>query len=249
MSNILASTSTNFWQNIINAFNLIFSSSYDQYYHKKLYTSLEETFQMVFISGIFSLVIGIFIGVLLTLFKKGGLKENRVLYSILSTIINILRSIPFIILIVLLVPLTRKMVGTSIGVTGAIVPLIFGTVPFFSRQIETALSSVEEGKIEAARACGSSTIGIVFRVYLHEAVPQIIRGTTITAISLIGITAIAGATLGAGGLGDLAVNFGNALNRQDIIIACVIFLLIIVSLIQLIGTLFARLTTNRKILG
>ncbi len=232
----------------INAFKLIFTSSYNSYYHKQILKSLGDTLNMTLQSGIYSVILGIIIGVLLTIFKKGGLKENKVIYSVISIIINILRSIPFIILIVLIIPLTRSIVGTSIGVKGVIIPLIFGTVPFYSRQIEAALTDVSEGKIEAARACGSSTIGIIFRVYLHEAVPSIIRVTTITAISLVGLTATAAGAVAAGGLGDLAINTGMAQNKRDIIYACVILILIIVSVIQLIGTLLAKATTNKSLI-
>ncbi len=232
----------------INAFKLIFTTSYDSYYHKQIIKSLWDTVDMTLISGVFSIVIGIFIGVLLTIFKNGGLRQNKIVYSIISVIINILRSIPFIILIVLIIPLTRKMVGTAIGVRGVIIPLIFGTVPFYSRQIEAALTDVSDGKIEAARACGSSVIGIVFRVYLHEAVPSIIRVTTITAVSLVGLTATAAGAVAAGGLGDLAINTGMAQNRYDIIYACVLLVLLIVCIIQLIGTLLAKATTNKSLI-
>lgn len=231
----------------INAFKIIFTTSYDKYYHKQLFKQLWQTVDMTLISGIFSVLLGLLFGVLLTLFKKGGLKENKIVYSILSFIINILRSIPFIILIVLLIPLTRKMVGTSIGLKGSIIPLIFGTVPFYSRQVEAALCDVEYGKIEAARSCGSSTIGIVFRVYLHEAVPSIIRVTTITAVSLVGLTATAAGAVAAGGLGDLAINTGLPQYRYDLIWACVIMILIIVSIIQIVGTFLAKATTNKHL--
>ncbi len=234
--------------NIVNAFKLIFSSSYSSYYHKQIIKGFWDTINMTCISGIFSVVLGIIIGVLLILFRNGGLKQNKIVYSIISIIINILRSIPFIILIVLIIPLTRKIVGTSIGVKGVIIPLIFGTVPFYSRQVEAALLDVTNGKIEAARACGSSTIGIVFRVYLHEAVPSIIRVTTITAISLVGLTATAAGAVAAGGLGDLAINTGMAQNRYDIIYACVILVLLIVSVIQVIGTILAKSTTNKSLI-
>ena len=234
--------------NLVNAFKLIFSTSYDKYYHKQVIKQFFLTIDMTLISGIFSLVLGLFFGILLTLFKKGGLKENKIAYTILSVIINILRSIPFIILIVLIIPLTRAIVGTSIGLKGSIIPLIFGTVPFYARQVEAALCDVEYGKIEAARACGSSTFGIIFRVYLHEAVPSIIRVTTITAVSLVGLTATAAGAVAAGGLGDLAINTGLAQNRYDIIYASVLLILLIVSIIQLIGTLLAKATTNKHII-
>ncbi len=231
----------------INAFKIIFTTSYDKYYHKQLIKEFYQTINMTLLSGIFSIILGLIFGILLTLFKKGGLKENKIVYSILSFIINVFRSIPFIILIVLIIPLTRAIVGTSIGLKGSIVPLIFGTVPFYARQIEAALCDVEYGKVEAARACGSSTLGIIFRVYLHEAVPSIIRVTTITAVSLVGLTATAAGAVAAGGLGDLAINTGLAQNRRDLIYACVILILLIVSIVQLVGTLLAKATTNKHL--
>ncbi len=233
---------------LINALRLIFTSSYDSYYHNQIIKQFLQTIYMTLISGAFAIIIGLFVGVLLLIFRKDGLKENKIIYSIISIIINILRSIPFIILIVLIIPLTRQIVGTSIGLKGCIVPLVFGTVPFYSRQVESSLLEVSKGKIEAARACGTSTIGIVFRVYLLEGVPSLIRVTTITLISLVGLTATAAGAVAAGGLGDLAINTGMAQNRQDIIYACVLLILFIVSIIQISGTLLAKLTTNRSLI-
>ena len=155
-------------------------------------------------------------------------------------------TIPFVILLVFLIPFTRKIVGTAIGVKGAIIPLIFGTVPFFSRQVETALENVDPGKAEAARSMGSGTFGLIFRVYLHESVPEVIRVTTITAISLVGLTTMAGA-VGAGGLGDFAINYGQGLNHQDIIYACIVVLLLFICLVQFAGSFFERKTTNREL--
>ena len=150
------------------------------------------------------------------------------------------------ILLVFLIPFTRSIVGTAIGVKGAIIPLIFGTVPFFSRQVETALENVDPGKAEAARSMGSGTFGLIFRVYLHESVPELIRVTTITAISLVGLTTMAGA-VGAGGLGDFAINYGQGLNHQDIIYACIVVLLLFICLLQFLGSFLAKKTTNREL--
>ncbi len=216
-------------------------------YWDKFIENCVATLQMFLISGIFSFIFGLLFGVLLTVFKKGGIKENKIIYSILSIFINIFRSIPFVILLVFLIPFTRAIVGTSIGVRGAIIPLIFGTVPFYARQVETALENVSPGKIEAARSMGSSTFGIIFRVYLHESVPELIRITTITAISLVGLTTMAGA-VGAGGLGDFAINYGQGLNHSDIIYACIIVLLLFICLLQFIGSFLAKKTTNRELI-
>lgn len=213
-------------------------------YWNKFLSNCLATFEMFIISGIFSFILGLIFGVMLVVFKKDGIKQNRIVYSIISVIINVFRSIPFVILLVFLIPFTRAIVGTSIGVKGAIIPLVFGTVPFFSRQVETALENVDSGKIEAARSMGSGVFGLIFRVYLHESVPELIRVTTITAISLVGLTTMAGA-VGAGGLGDFAINYGQGLHHQDIVYACIIVLLIFICILQFIGTFFAKKTTNR----
>lgn len=213
-------------------------------YKDLFFEQIGNTLAMFFESGIISLVLGIFIGVLLIFFKHNGIKPNKIVYTTLSIIINLLRSIPFIILIIFLIPFTRSIVGTAIGVKGAIIPLVFGTVPFYSRQVETALDNVSPGKIEAARAMGSGSLGLIFRVYLKEALPELIKVTTITAISLIGLTAMAGA-VGAGGLGDFAITFGQQQNHMDIVYGCLIVLVIIICIIQAIGTFLAKNTTNR----
>lgn len=215
-------------------------------YRDMLWKNCIATLEMFLIAGILSFIFGVIFGVILVITKKGGIKENRIIFHILDIFINVFRSIPFIILLVFLIPFTRAIVGKAIGVSGAIIPLVFGTVPFFARQVETSLSNVSDGKIEAARSMGSSTFGLIFRVYLHEAVPELIRVTTITAISLVGLTAMAGA-VGAGGLGDFALNTGHGLNHQDIVNVCVVILLLFVCVLQGIGTLLARKTTNREI--
>ena len=186
----------------------------------------------------------LFFGVLLVITRKGGVRQNLVVYQIVNIVINVFRSIPFIILLIFLIPLTRAVVGSAIGVKGAILPLVFGTVPFYTRQVEVALTGVNEGKVEAARSMGSGTLGLIFRVYLHEAVPELIRVTTVTAISLIGLTTMAGA-VGAGGIGSFAINYGQNQNHQDIVNVCVVVLLIVVFILQSLGNALARRTTNR----
>lgn len=222
----------------------VFPNLYSYWY--KFLNNCLATFQMFIISGSISFVLGLIFGVLLIVFKKDGIKPNKILYTIISLVINVFRSIPFVILLVFLIPFTRSIVGTAIGVKGAIIPLIFGTVPFFSRQVETALENVDPGKAEAARSMGSGTLGLIFRVYLHESVPELIRVTTITAISLVGLTTMAGA-VGAGGLGDFAINYGQGLNHQDIIYACIIVLLLFICILQFFGSLFAKKTTNKEL--
>lgn len=215
-------------------------------YWDKFLESCSSTAQMFFISGIFVLIFGFFFGVVLTVTKEGGLWENAVVYQIVDKLTNIFRSIPFIILLIFLIPLTRLLVGTAIGIRGAIVPLIFGAVPFFTRQVEVALAGVSQGKVEAAQAMGSGKIGIIFRVYLHEAVPDIIRVITVTAISLIGLTTMAGA-VGAGGIGSFAINYGQNLHHNDIVDVCVVVLLIVISIIQSLGNILSKKTTGRRL--
>ncbi len=202
-----------------------------------------QTLYMMGVSGIISFAIGLIIGVILIAVKPGGVLQNTVIYNVLDKLINLFRSIPFIILLASLIPLTRALVGTAIGTKGAILPLIFGTVPFFSRQVETALSEVDEGLVEAAAAMGTSSVGIIFRVYLKESIPALARVTTITVISLIGLTAMAGA-IGGGGLGDFAIRYGHQRNQVDVTYVTVIILLIIVMILQKIGNLIIKKTTH-----
>lgn len=197
----------------------------------EFYESFVQTLFMTGFSGIISLVFGLLVGIILTVTKKGGILENAVLSSVLDKIVNIFRTIPFIILLALLIPLTRMIAGTAIGTKGAIVPLIFGTVPFFARQVETALAELDKGLIEAALSMGSSPFEIIRRVYLKESLPGLIRAVTITAISLIGLTAMAGA-VGGGGLGDFAIRYGHQRNQTDVTLATVIVLILLVSLLQ-----------------
>lgn len=216
-------------------------------YSERFFTSCTQTLQMFAIAGIFTFLFGMLFGVVLTVTKRGGIRENRVIYYIVEIFTNVFRSIPFIILLIFLIPFTRALVGTAIGVKGAVVPLIFGAVPFFTRQVETALANVDDGKIEAARSMGSGTFGLIFRIYLHEAVPELVRVTTITAISLIGLTTMAGA-VGAGGIGSFAINYGQNLNHQDIVNVCVVILLAFVCVLQTLGNFFSKKTTNRELI-
>ncbi len=215
-------------------------------YQSRFFTSLSQTMEMTVKSGILAFIFGLALGVILTVTRKGGIRPNAIVYRVIDILVNLFRAIPFIILLIFLIPLTRMIAGTAIGVKGALVPLVFGCVPFYTRQVEAALASVDDGKVEAARSMGSSTLGIIFRVYLHEAVPDLIRVTTITLISLIGLTTMAGA-VGAGGIGSFAINYGQNQNHQDIVNVCVIILLVFVCLLQFAGSLLARKTTNRHL--
>lgn len=201
----------------------------------ELWASVEQTVYMMLVSGAISLILGIVFGVILTVTASEGVLENAAVYHLLDKLINVFRSIPFVILLALLIPVTRLIVGTAIGTKGAILPLVFGTVPFFTRQIEGALAEVDHGLIEAAESMGSSAMEIIFRVYLRESIPGIIRAVQITLVSLIGLTAMAGA-VGGGGLGDFAIRYGHQRGQNDVTWATVAIILLMVSLIQGLGT-------------
>lgn len=209
----------------------------------ELQESVLETVTMVTISGVISLAIGIVFGVTLVVTRDGNILENKPIQKVLSQIINVFRSIPFIILLTAVLPITRAIVGTGIGTKGAIVPLVFGTVPFFARQIDTALSEVDEGVIEAAKSMGSTPLEIIFSVYLREGLPGIIRAITITMVSLIGLSAMAG-SIGGGGLGDLAIRYGHQRYQTDITYVTVIIILILVTMIQSTGNFLIKKFTH-----
>lgn len=208
-----------------------------------LYISFSQTIYMMFISGLISFALGIVFGVILIVTSEAGILKNRLIYTLLDNLVNIFRSIPFVILFAALIPFTRIIMGSAIGTKGALVPLVFGTVPFFTRQIESALAEVDKGLIEAAESMGSSPLEIICRVYLRESLPGIIRATQITFISLIGLTAMAGA-IGGGGLGDYAIRYGHQRGQTDVTYITVFIILIMVSVIQSIGTFFIKKTTH-----
>lgn len=205
--------------------------------------AMKDTLIMELWAGIIAFVIGLVLGVVLTVTKTGGILENKPVYKVIDSIINLFRSIPFIILLTALMPLSRLVMGTAIYVRGAIVPLVFGCTPFFTRQVEAALAETDYGLIEAALSMGSSPIEVIFRVYLRESTAALARATTITAISLLGLTAMAGA-VGAGGLGDFAIRYGHDRNMTDITWATVIVLVIAVSLVQWLGGHIAKKNTH-----
>lgn len=196
--------------------------------------AFNETVFMTFYSTIFSVIFGFILAVILTISAEDGLRPNKVVYKILDVIINILRSFPFIILMVFIIPLTRAIVGTSIGKEAAIVPLTFAAAPFVARVIESSLREVDKGVIEAAKSFGASDFQIIFKVMLKEAVPSIVSGLTLTIISIIGYSAMAG-TVGGGGLGYLAVSYGYQRFQKDVMIITVIILIIIVQALQMLG--------------
>ncbi|AEF86174.1 D-methionine transport system permease protein MetI [Treponema primitia ZAS-2] len=207
--------------------------------YKSVFNSIWETFIMVLISGAFGIVIGTLLGIILVVSSEGNLYANKILNGVLGRIINAVRSIPFIIIIALLVSFTRWIVGTSIGIRGAIVPMIVGIIPFVSRITEQALLEVDNGVIEAARSMGLSRFFIVRRVLLPEALPGLVRSIITSFISLIGLSAMAG-TVGGGGIGAFAIRYGYQRYMHDITLLMVIILLLIVNFVQGFGNKFAK---------
>ncbi|MFB1097632.1 methionine ABC transporter permease [Terribacillus sp. JSM ZJ617] len=198
-----------------------------------------QTLLMTGISLAISIVIGLPLGILLVMTRKGGQAENRVFYSIVNTIINVIRSIPFIILLFLLLPLTRALVGTTIGVEGVILPLVVYTAPYIARLMESALLEVNKGVIEAYESMGISTNKIIWSVIIREARSTMILGLTIATIGLIGATAMAG-LVGAGGLGDLAYQYGHLRFEPVVMYVVIIILIILVQAMQTFGNVLAR---------
>ncbi|MGD0153899.1 MAG: methionine ABC transporter permease [Thermacetogeniaceae bacterium] len=204
-----------------------------------------ETLYMILLATIASLVIGLPLGVILVVTEKGHIMESSQLNKVLGTIINIVRSFPQIILIVVLLPLARLIVGTSLGSTAAIVPLAVGSAPFLARVIESSLKEVENGKVEAAQAVGARPFEVIGKVLIPEALPSLIRGITLAIIAITGFTAIAGA-IGAGGLGSLAIRFGYMRYRDDVMYSTVIILVVMIQGVQLGGELLAKRIDKRR---
>ncbi|WP_318509068.1 methionine ABC transporter permease [Bacillus sp. T3] len=202
-------------------------------------SALWETLYMVSISLLFGGLLGIFLGVLLVVTRKGHVLENKWIFSIVSPIVNIFRSIPFIILLVAIIPFTRLIVGTSIGTTAAIVPLVLHIGPYISRLVENSLLEVDEGIIEAAKAMGATPLEIIFKFLIPEAFPSLILSITTATIGLIGATAMAGA-IGGGGLGDVAITYGYQRFSTITIFATVIILVAIVQGVQSLGNVLER---------
>ncbi|GAX08101.1 methionine ABC transporter permease protein [Secundilactobacillus silagincola] len=206
-------------------------------------TSIGQTLYMTFWAALFGGVIGLIFGVGLVIFDKGGIAENRVLFNIFDKIVSIVRAIPFIILLAFIAPVTQAIVGTQIGPTAALVPLSLCVIPFYARQVQAAISSVDKGKIEAAQSLGATVPDLIFDVYLREASSELIRVTTVTLISLIGMTAMAGA-IGAGGLGNTAIAYGYNQFSNDITLVATLLVLILVVFVQLTGDVLAKATSH-----
>lgn len=199
--------------------------------------ALIETLKMVIVSTTLSVIIGFIPAIILTVTAKDGLKPNKMVYNTLDFIVNTLRSFPVLILMVIVIPLTRFLVGKSIGTDAAIVPLTIAAAPFVARIIESSLREVDKGVIEASKSFGASNIQIIFKVMLKESIPSIISGITLTVISIVGYSAMAG-TIGGGGLGDVAIRYGYQRWRIDVMIATCVVLIILVQSIQVIGNYF-----------
>ena len=201
---------------------------------KLLITGTLDTLQMTVISTIMAMIIGIPLGVVLVVTSKGHILENAALNKILGAIVNATRSIPFIILMVAIIPFTRMVVGTSIGTTAACVPLTLAAIPFLARLVETSIKDIQFGVIEAAQSMGASPFQIIRKVLLPEALPTLIDNVTVLIVNLIGYSAMAGA-IGGGGLGDIAIRYGYQRFQGDIMLATIIILIIMVQVIQMIG--------------
>lgn len=203
-----------------------------------------DTLVMVFATTFFAYVLGIVLGVAFVICRPDGLKPNRVVSVVLGWIVNMGRSIPFIILLLFLLPVTRAAVGTTLGVRGAVFPLVISAAPFIARMVEQSLAEVDRGLVEAAESMGASTAEIVCKVYLREGLPSLLRGLPIVIITVLGYTAMAG-TVGAGGLGDIAIRYGYQRYQNDVMNVTVIIMIVMVQIIQSAGDLLVRATDKR----
>ena len=213
--------------------------SFSDYMTTLFMPALLQTVYMLFVPTILATLIGFVIAVVLVITKSDGLKPNKSVYSVLGLVVNMVRSIPFIILLISIIPLTRLIVGTSIGETAALVPITIGSAPFIARLIESSLNEVDPGLIEAAKSFGATKRQIIFKVMLKEATPSIISGITLAIITILGYTAMAGA-VGAGGLGNVALMYGYQQFDKNVILYTVVALILIVQVIQWAGDLLYK---------
>lgn len=212
-----------------------------QIFIKILYPAIIDTLYMSFVSTFIAFFIGLCIAVVLYNSSASGLRPNKTLYSTLDIIVNIFRSFPFIILIIVLMQFTKFIVGTYTGTTAAIVPLTIGTAPFIARLLESAMKEVDAGIVEAAKSFGASNFQIIFRVVLVEALPSIINAITLTLIVVIGFSAMAG-VVGGGGLGDVAIRYGYQRFRPDIMMYTVVILVVMIQIFQTTGNFLYKIT-------
>ena len=218
---------------------------FDQKVIEMILVGIKDTLYMTLVSTFFGYVLGLPMGIVLNVTRKDGLRPNRIIYGIGDFICNIVRSVPFLILLILLIPFTRLVVGKSYGSTATIVPLVICAAPYIARVVESSLNEVDAGVIEAAKAMGASNLQIIFKVLLVEARVSLLTGATITTGILLGYSAMSG-TVGGGGLGDIAVRYGYYRWQADIMIVTVVLLIIIFQLIQNFGTALARFIDHRK---
>ncbi|MEM0512351.1 methionine ABC transporter permease [Limosilactobacillus fermentum] len=202
-------------------------------------TSIVQTLYMTLWPAIFGGILGLIFGVALVITKPGGILENAFWFGLCDKVVSLFRAIPFIILLAFIAPFTQLLVGTQIGMTAALVPLSLGVFPFFARQVQVALESVDSGKVEAAQALGATNTDIIFDVYIREARSELVRVSTVTLISLIGLTAMAGA-IGAGGLGNTAISYGYNRFNNDVTLVATLLVLLLVLIVQLVGDWFAQ---------
>lgn len=213
-------------------------------YGETLIVGLQQTLYMVVVSTIIAYIIGLPLGILSEVTRKGGLNPIPVISKILDIIINLGRSIPFIILMVAVLPLTRSIIGTTIGEKATCVPLIIAAIPFVARMVENSLKEIDSGVIEAARAMGASNMEIIFKVMLVESMPSLVLGASLATITIVGYTAMAGA-IGGGGLGDIAIRYGYHRRETDIMVIAIIILVAIVQIIQTMGELISKSIDKR----
>ncbi|AHV98839.1 binding-protein-dependent transport systems inner membrane component [Paenibacillus sabinae T27] len=223
---------------------MIFGLDFSAVDWDEMITGTVDTLKMLGSSAIFTIILGLPLGIVLYLWGRSQLPFVKGLYAVISFIVNILRSVPFIILVIALIPFSRAVVGTSIGVLGTIPPLVIGAAPFFARLVETSLREVDRGVIEAAQGMGASTTQIVMRVLLPEARPGLLAGITITVVTLVSYTAMSG-MVGGGGLGDLAIRYGYQRYEKEVMIVSIILLVVLVQFLQMAGDRLVRHFTRK----
>lgn len=218
--------------------------SFENVYWPEIGYATRDTLYMMAASLLFTIILGLILGVVLFLTARKQLLQQPFVYGVLSFIVNVLRSVPFVILMIMIMPVTKWITGTSLGVEGSIPPLVVAATPFFARLVETSLREVDRGVIEAAQAMGASKWDIVRRVLLREASPGLIAAVTITAVTLVSYTAMSG-VIGGGGLGDLALRYGYQRFQTDVMLVTVVLLIVLVQVLQTAGDMLVRLSSRK----
>jgi D-methionine transport system permease protein len=201
---------------------------------QEIWQASQDTLTMLGMSALFTVLLGLPLGILLFMTSRGQILQNRFVYLMLSIVVNVLRSIPFVILMILVMPFTKMLVGTTIEVKGSIPPLVIAAAPFFARLVETTLREVDKGVVEAAKAMGASSWQIIRKVLLPESLPGLVAGITITTVTLVSYTAMSG-IIGGGGLGDLAIRYGYQRFMPDVMVVTVVILILLVIVLQTLG--------------